>query len=227
MIAVATLLVAVVGATFAYFTATTATQGTPENKSSVETTKLANIKLTATETSKSTNTVWPGTMNYVGVSVAASVEGENPDEKEYTVTYDIVGKVSTEVEGTFNNQIKYRLYEVNEAISGSGVSDVVNCEKVVPVEDGTTLQYSQTCTENSKLEEGEKVAEGILNSGEETIEVKAEDKTINTGETKYYYLVVEYTNNAGGPQNEDQGKKINIELTTITAKSTVEKSISP
>lgn len=219
VIAVATLLVAVVGATFAYFTATTSGPDKGTGTTTVDTTKLANVKLTATEMSKSNNEVWPGTMNYIGTSVKAEIDGEeNPAGKTYTVDYTVSGKIS--VPKALTQKIEWTVYKTTSPVQ----DNVVNCTPVTPENDGTTEKYSQTCTKSESLETvaGEGKATGSLTVGETQTEITFTDKATTGGDTNYYYIVYTYVNNEEGPQDNDQGVTITASIDSITATSTQE-----
>ena len=73
VIAVATLLVAVVGATFAYFTATSTTSGN-ETTTSATTAQLATLSWTAEDTGRSPQ-VYPGFKAFQAYTLAAGGTG--------------------------------------------------------------------------------------------------------------------------------------------------------
>lgn len=92
VIAVATLLVAVVGATFAYFTATATNDGDGSSTGVVNTATVASVKLTTADAGKSQRTVYPGTMNYAAMSVVGSkdVTGTATVDTDYNMTYTVM-----------------------------------------------------------------------------------------------------------------------------------------
>ncbi len=236
VIAVATLLVAVVGATFAYFTATNNGVDSSAGSSEVTTAKTAQVNLTSSTISGSNNVVWPGTMNYIGAKTTAEVK--DSDGKPYsgtdtfTITYEVKAKITLngEQEDGFDFPVKYRLYELENDISSDAGNKAVNCEDVVEDPQGTEIHYTQTCTESEELQA---ITEGNENLKSGQIVAKTKDTDItwertieasSVPKTKYYYLVVEYPDSSGVSQNSDQGKTIKAEIVSITAKSTVKKS---
>ena len=81
VIAVATLLVAVVGATFAYFTASNSYTGDAAGNVNVNTaTESADLVLNVDKVTGSNNIFYPGTKNFVGATASASFKDNNaPD----------------------------------------------------------------------------------------------------------------------------------------------------
>ena len=212
VIAVATLLVAVVGATFAYFTATANTNGDASGNTNTSTAKLANVSLNVATIAGSSNVVYPGTMNYVGASAKAAVDTvEGAQAGDFNVAYTVTGKIT--LGEAFAFPVKYSLYKVSAA---SAVADPVTCQTVDKTTVGTTVQYSQSCTVAAGL--GTAVKTGTLDAGTTTADVTY-DETIATDATTtdYYYLVVEYPNDSTQSQDADQGKTVKAEIVSVTA----------
>ena len=213
VIAVATLLVAVVGATFAYFTATSGATGNGGSTGALNTATVASVGLTAANGGSSTNTVYPGTMNYAGMTVTPTKSGE--DDNNYTMTYTVNGSVTLGSEFKAGS-VYYTVYRTTSA-----VGTPVDCQPVAanPAAGGT--QYSQTCTLASEFTSGaEIVQERTAVSGTSApIAIKGETLTTESGTVYYYYLVVEYENKATD-QNDDRGKTITASLSNVSITNT-------
>ncbi len=225
VIAVATLLVAVVGATFAYFTATTVGD---ENDGTAQTgtaTKVGGVQLTMTATDGDADMAYPGGYVVAGASVAAANSDEN---NNYTTTFDLNGTITNNT-GT---ELKWYVYEVSRAIDDPITAG--SCERREQTQaDGTTRYWYEGCeldsgiaTTSSAIKNGKVAAatgEGLTTPGTATIKVEDEilEPTAGASATTYYYLVVEYPNNASNPQDADQGKTITAKLTTVDGASSV------
>ena len=218
VIAVATLLVAVVGATFAYFTATSGTTGDNADTGAINTAQVASVQLRTASTGTSNTTIYPGTMNYAGMSILAEKTGENAttDTRNYKVTYTLNGSVTLNKAFTAGD-VTYTVYRTTSA-----VATPVTCEKVAPKPDQAGTQYTQSCTLASELtgEGAEQVAQGTVEGTSKTI--TATDQVLTTGGTTYYYYLVVQYENAGTNQNDDQNKTIQAQLTEPSITSTAE-----
>lgn len=196
VIAIATLLVAVVGATFAYFTATVSVdEGTKDN----------NI------TDVTTQTMVSATMNF-----GNKVEGKNvlPGYKAVR-SIDIVG-AGEEGDIPVNAVITVKPTIADAFIVG-GQSDVtwklfksdveITCESGLQT---TTGQYSDSAVckaGESDISTLSPILEGTVENANQdaTLPIKVEYNTID-----HYYLVVEYANN--GDQNAQQGQNFKVVL---------------
>lgn len=119
VIAVATLLVAVVGATFAYFTASVTNDNSETNKANVTTTKLAglNFNVEALKNLAPEGDVYPGWMGYQKLTA----EGAGGDGKgRYTLTMTVTG--GTELLAG----MKYTLYKGTAAGDPTTTNGTVN-----------------------------------------------------------------------------------------------------
>lgn len=219
VIAVATLLVAVVGATFAYFTATSSSDGAGSSTGAVNTATVATVKLTTADAGKSTNTVYPGTMNYAAMSVVASksVTGTATDDTDYDVTYTVNGQVQVSAEFTAGT-VSWTLYRTTQ-----NISDAVSCDPVTQKDTSTGTQYSQTCDIDALTgASAESVGNGtVTGAGPATVSVTDQTLSTDGATTYYYYLVVSYPNQESD-QNADQNKTITAELTGVTITNTAE-----
>lgn len=210
VIAVATLLVAVVGATFAYFTATSSVTGDAASTGEIDTATVGSVGITQTDLGPSANQIYPGTMNWVGTSVAAT---KSDTDANFTITYDVTGDVT--LSEAFGYDVNWKLYAVT-----SNVAEPVTCQKVTSTADPAGTKYSQSCTVDGTLTTP--VAQGTIAAGETTDDVSYASQTVSTtGGTTYYYLVVEYPNKEEN-QNADQGKNITATLDKVAIKNTAQ-----
>ncbi len=216
VIAIATLLVAVVGATFAYFTATiqddrTAGSGQGETKvtagSVASETIVANVdnaagKFTATD-------VYPGHVEVAALSVTAKSDTNAP------VKINIKYNVTTNNLGT---HVKVYVMKSDTPITTTATQ--FSCDKQVT---GTeTVQYSETCSgwtnaTTNNLTGASQVGTTTTLKGNAEEVVLASDTITGAedpGKTAYYYIVVEYTND--DEQNAEMGQslegKVSVEL---------------
>ena len=218
VIAVATLLVAVVGATFAYFTATSSVTG-DGNEGTVNTaTNIGSVAINQTDIAASNNTIYPGTMNYVGTIIQAT---KTDTTENFTLDYSLTGTVS--VTAAFAHDITWKLYKV-----AASETSPVSCQPVTETATATGTQYSQSCTLGKSLTgdsvgDGSLVAKGTLTAGETSSSVSYADGSVDTdGGSDYYYLVVEYPNKQDN-QNLDQGKNIRMTINKVAITNTTQK----
>ena len=218
VIAVATLLVAVVGATFAYFTASSSVTG-DGNEGTVNTaTNIGSVAINQTDIAASNNTIYPGTMNYVGTIIQAT---KTDTTENFTLDYSLTGTVS--VTTAFKHDITWKLYKV-----AASEATPVSCAEVAENATATGTQYSQSCTLGTSLTgdsvgTGSLVAKGTLTAGETSSSVSYADGSVDTdGGSDYYYLVVEYPNKQEN-QNDDQGKDIKMTINKVAITNTTQK----
>ena len=240
MIAIATLLVAVVGATFAYFTATNNATGDAEGTQNAKTAKLTDISFTKSKIDGTQNKIYPGTMNSIGAGFVAKVnENESGGDYKYEIAYTLTGKVTLSSE--FDSAVKWRLYQTD-----SIVESPITCPKEPTTESqDNEIHYTLECTEDeTSLIEANLVASGVINkesgsecsassgeSGKNQIACGTEatisyDGTVEVSTTetkKYYYLVVEYPDTKGD-QNSDMDKTITYSIEDIAVTSTTAKN---
>lgn len=215
VIAVATLLVAVVGATFAYFTATASTSGDGDSTGTVNTATVANIGLTSAAAGHSDDMIYPGTMNYAAMSVVPTKTGT--DDAEYTLTYTVSGNVTLS-EAFEAGSVYYTVYRTTTA-----AATPVSCEDVVAAPGATGTQYSQSCTISTDLTDSGEIVQArtAVTGTTADINITGETLTTNSGTTYYYYLVVEYPNTSSD-QNADQQKTITASLTGVDITNTAQ-----
>ena len=214
VIAVATLLVAVVGATFAYFTATSGTDGDGASTGAVNTATVASVKLTTAQTGSTNLTVYPGTTNYAGMSVIASKEGT--DSANYDITYTLNGSITLGSEFTAGS-VTYSVYRTS-----TPVETPVSCSPVSTTADPAGTKYSQSCTVSEELTGGGATAvvdNQTVSGTSATISVTDQVLSTTGSTTYYYYLVVSYPDTSKD-QNADQNKTITAELSGVSITNT-------
>ena len=211
VIAVATLLVAVVGATFAYYTASTANSGAGES-ATITTNTVGDVTLTMAKTTTANSLNYPGGYLVAGAVVTGSHTGSTAYKTTYTINGNIANATKT--------QLTWTLYEVSAAVS----SPVSGCTVKETASAGET-RYSYTgCTVSTSITNGTKVKTGTANAATTAgtavnTAVTATGETLTTttaGAKTYYYLVVNYPD-TNANQDVDQGKTITASLTSISA----------
>ena len=214
VIAVATLLVAVVGATFAYFTATSSSQGDTAT-SDVTTAQIASLNVTSTASEKS-YLEYPGGIAVLGAGVKIdkeAVSAGSTSTVDYDVTLSYTNNTSTDL--TYSIYRKEATGEDSLALAAMDAG----CRLQVTPSAGAD-QYAYTCTgskDSLAAAFGDAGATGTLTkntSEEQTITVDDETFTYNSEDavnaSYYYYVIIEYPNK--GEQNADMGKDITISL---------------
>ena len=190
VIAVATLLVAVVGATFAYFTASVTTENKENNTTTVQTRTIASATMDFGSKVEASN-VLPGYKTVKTVTVAGNGSAGDVD---VNATITLTPSVAD-----FGNHIKYSIYKVATA-TAPDASTI--CGESTPVTDGGQYYDSMTCTTTSL---GTAVKSGTFGATAETLDVTI---SYNTADT--YYVVVEYENDTTADQNSEQGKTFSV-----------------
>lgn len=192
IIAVATLLVGVVGATFAYFTATVNTKNEENSTTNIKTSTLVSAAMDFGSLVTSNNAL-PGYKALKTVTVkGAGNAGDQPVSAIITLTPNVTG---------FNNHVKYSLYKVKtKDISTKGVT----CTESKPVAGNKT--YDEMTCDTSRA--GSAIASGTFN-GTTPVTTKV-NVAYNDDDT--YYLVVEYENELNADQNSEQGKAFSVAI---------------
>lgn len=193
VIAIATLLVAVVGATFAYFTANVTTTGNDnnQNKASVTTYALTSATMNAGNKVQETN-VYPGfkTVKYV------TITGQCPNGATTCDSVDAEIVITPTIAAEFGNDVTWSLYE-----GTNSDTDQIVCNGTTSTENGqSTSTFSCPNTEG---------LEAVIENGSTT--AKSYPVTVTGGFAKTYYLVVEYAE-TNAPQNTQQGKELSLEM---------------
>ena len=210
VIAVATLLVAVVGATFAYFTATNSTSGSGGTTDvTTDTVGAVNLKMEAVTINNEVK--YPGGFLVVGAKVTAT---DNDTNNDFDVTYTVNGTITNNTRTPLNWTLYELSTEVTEPTTGCTLEQT-------QVGDELHYSYADTCAANATITGGTEVTTGTVDAytdSEVSAAVTAANealKSSNSGTTTYYYLVVEYPD-TDASQDEDQGQTIAAELTNVT-----------
>ena len=200
-------------ATFAYFTASTTTQGDDKKTVSGTTKALASATFTYGDTiEEPSEGLYPGYKWVKKLSVKGGGEADS-DPIDLVLT---IKRTDDTTENNFGSHIKWYLYKANST------SDSVTCtnekqENTV----GTEIQYSYSGScdhSNATVPTTSKSPSGVASKYEysgtltDTTEHVAliEGITYNTEDD--YYLVVEYVNDDSQDQNSEQGKTFTVEL---------------
>ena len=212
VIAIATLLVAVVGATFAYFTATiTDNRNTDPDagKTNISAGQVANSTIVANVEGAAgkftAENVYPGHKEVAALQVTA--RGAANSKTTVDFTYD----ATTNDLGASN--VKVSLYKSITLIPTT--ENYFACEQKVETVDGEN-RYSETCAEKSV---GTLVKETILTGGAQKVTLGQDSITTtaaDTDETVYYYVVVEFVNQSES-QNAVMGKTLEGTVSVIPA----------
>lgn len=238
VIAIATLLVAVVGATFAYFTAQVTTTGKEGNETvNVKTYALTEVTMERGSKVESKG-MYPGSVLAKDFTITANCPtGNTTCEDIYTTLTITVNNPTTEVDvigedgnptgdketvKVFGDHISWKLYQMNtkgakmtcnegttKNAGGMYYVDGASCDTT-----GATLVKSGTATDTYDI-----TAVGY-----------GDNKTDYT-----YYLVVEYVNETDKAQNGEQGQEFSVTLsyatkteqTTTTTPTTPEETEQP
>ena len=187
VIAVATLLTAVIGTTFAYFTANFSVSNAGNATSTVQTKTLSGVTVTL-GAPISGNPVYPG---FKGVQEITVTGTEADVAGQFTLT------VTPNIDSTFGSDVVWSLYKSDTAITCQ--KPVVNT--VTGQNGGNQISQTTSCTDVSGL--------SPLISNDTTTANAAKTTTTLTapnGGTAKYYLVAEYKNNASASQNSAMGK---------------------
>lgn len=218
VIGVATLLVALVGATFAYFTATVS-QDTASGTVNVTTSTLAGLEMTSyKQDAKVSNAVYPGWAGYQAVQVKAT--GNNGDKANYNLS------LTATVPAAFDDDIVYSICTVPNGTTaiatGNALDTTLGYSAGTVAKDETTpgeIHYSitgATATLPSSGCTAIGTANSALNAGSITLATNKEITVGNSATYDIYYIVYKYTNT--NSEQDAQGQTFNVEpVFTINA----------
>ena len=183
VIAVATLLTAVIGTTFAYFTASITTSNADNSNTKVTTKTVAGAVMDMGSKIEATN-VLPG---YKTVKPVTVVGSGADDAQAANATITITPSL-----GSFSTDVTWKLYKSSTAITCTSN----------PVTTGAQYYDDAKCT----IPAG---AEVVIDEG--AAAAKSLNVVVEHDTKDSYYLVVEYANN--GDQTTDQsGKSFSIDM---------------
>ena len=167
------------------------------------------------------NMTYPGGMMVAGSSVTATVTGDNA----YDFTYSINATIDTkEWEGS-SSKLKWTLYEATSDVSGALIS---GCElSETGLQQNPKQYYYENCAANENITNGTEIATGQVDvgtSGSAAFDITNEQLKFENisnatgsgdGETKKFYLVVEYPN-SGDQTATDTNKNATLTINSIT-----------
>lgn len=210
VIAIATLLVAVVGATFAYFTAQVNTTGTAGNeKVEVKTYALTGVTMERGSKAKSEG-MYPGSKLAKDFTIKAECPTDSTTcEDVYTtltITVNNPLKDGSTTDTVFGDHISWKLYKM------ASKTDEVTCDAGTTNNAGGKYFVSGvTCT---NTEADKLVAQGTATDTYDITAVGYTDAAKGKTQTDdKYYLVVEYVNDTEHDQNGEQGQSFDVTLT--------------
>lgn len=210
VIAVATLLIAVVGATFAYFTASTnLTNG--GQTSTATTSQLSDVGLSVTADLSYESMAYPGGFSVVGVKAETS-KGAT-DTHNYRISYNVDMEFTNET-GT---ALTWTLYE-----KSSQLTNADSCTLQENNETAGETHYWYTCTTTNDY--GTQVQTGTVAAGANAVRVSTTAlESLDTTNSTYYYLVVNYPNDASSNQyTADGNKKIESKIVGVSNVTTAQ-----
>ena len=183
VIAVATLLTAVIGTTFAYFTANITTSNATNSNTTVKTKVIAGAIMDMGSKIEATG-VYPGFKTVKPITVTGSgVADSQPANATITVTPSL---------GVFATDVTWKLYKSSTAITCTSS----------PVTTGTQYYDNANCTIP-------KDAEVVIADGAAAAKSLNVSVAYNTKDS--YYLVVEYANN-GNQTATQSGQSFSIDM---------------
>lgn len=200
VIAVATLLVAVVGATFAYFTATIETQNEENSTTTIQTKTIATATMDYGKNVSASN-VLPGYKVVKSVNITGKGTADDlPVNGTITLTPSVTD---------FGSHIKYTLYKV----SGASAPDAGTiCTASNQIVDGEKYYDSMTCDPTSL---GTPVIAETAFTGTTPV---TQDVTVTYNTNDTYYVLIEYENDTTADQNSERGKTFTVDI-NFTAKA--------
>lgn len=208
VIASATLLVAVVGATFAYFSITVTTTGSDAatGGTSVTAGQVAGSVVVANVSddagSFTATNVYPGHREVADFSVEVK-DSQSGVATNYKLTYNVTNN-------TFSSgAIQVSLYESDTEIEGFA-ADYFGCTQQTGTIEGGVSFYETCAKEITALEDAGAEQVGTtqtLTGSTQTVDFGATQSITGNGK-KYYYIVVDFPNQQSEAQNTEQGKTI-------------------
>ncbi len=177
VIAVATLLVAVVGATFAYFTATNDTTNNASNITDVTTATVKGVKLDATTAlAKKGNLDYPGGVMITGTTVTLSKQDGETDDNDYEATFDLGLKATNKTDQT----LKWYLIGAPGTNEISSLTSLKACElQSEKGETNETKYYYNGCSVTEalgKLSDAYLIGFGDINANAENSPLSSKTK---------------------------------------------------
>ncbi len=239
VIGIATLLVAIIGATFAYFTTQVTKDSVAGGSVDGKTATVGGTTFTFNESgTEYKQLTYPGGLAAVGAQ-AKVVKSEPTDANDYEATYSLeihytnptataltwdLYEMDSEVED-LNAGCQVLHKEVSGEVHmwiGSSTDSNENTESSCSYADETTKFPPANKIASGKLASGKEVDTTINSESKETeidqatkgnLDNKKIDTTIENG--KYYYLVVKYPNDSSDQTAGDKGKTISASVKIV------------
>lgn len=201
VIAIATLLVAVVGATFAYFTANVTGNGNTDNKnnSTINTAVLASTEY-ANGKNFALAEALPGSKGVQTFSITPT--GDNGAKGTYIIT------LTPNASNTLLTNVKYTLYKVAKADAASNLIEVDTVGKNQVGENYTATDTFKTTGTIATVGTGDITSTTNITLDTVSFTMGQADATAYT-----YYLAYEYVNDENAAQNGEQGKTFGATVT--------------
>lgn len=206
VIAIATLLVAVVGATFAYFTASVTGNGNTgnENTSKIETAVLASVEYNNGKNFALTG-AFPGAKGIQTFSMAPA--GDAGAKGKYVIT------LTPNSANTLLTHISYTLYKVKTT---DAAANKIETDTVGTVQNG--VNYTATDTFKTTGTVTTVKTGSISDTTAITLDTVAFTMGDANSEAYTYYLAYEYVNDTTADQNTEMGKTFSATVTVALDK---------
>ena len=195
VIAVATLLTAVIGTTFAYFTANFTTSNAGNATSTVKTKTLVGTTVTLGDPIKPAEQIYPG---FRGVQ-KIEVKGTDTGDVDGQLTLTVTPTIPTE----FGEDLEWTLYQSDATAITCGTP----VTKTTTGATGGNQVYQETTCSDSVMTSA---AKAIATSSDTTAKTTA-TITVKKGETHNFYLVVNFKNTTSN-QASLQGKEFSFKV---------------
>ena len=195
VIAVATLLTAVIGTTFAYFTANFTTSNAENATSTVTTKTLVGTTVTLGDPIKATEAIYPGFRGAQEITVEGTETGDVAGQLTLTVTPNIPSE--------FGSDIEWTLYQSDSAAITCGTPVT---KTTTGVTGGNQVYQETTCSDSVMTSAAKAIATSSDNTAKTTATI-----TVNKGETHKFYLVVNFKNTTSD-QASLQGKTFTFKV---------------
>lgn len=207
VIAIATLLVAVVGATFAYFTATVNTTNDANVTTEVKTAALTSVSFDYGNTiSSADGVVYPGYKDAKEMTLVGTCPSGQTNCQDINTTITVTANIASE----FGTDVTWTLYQtdtqINKVTAADGFTASTNGLCATKLNTVNNQYYMDAnCPDFSG-------ATPVLTGNATDLVGKTKQVTVKGDDvTHYYYLVVDYKNNTSAAQDA-QGKSFSVTM---------------
>lgn len=211
VIAVATLLVAVVGATFAYFTASVGGSASDANSTStINTATIASVVFSNADGDSFTlDKAFPGAKGVQSFKI--SLSGDNNSTGKFVV------KLTPDSGNTLLSNVRFTLYRV----ANNNDTNKIEVINAAVVQDGNNFYQSDEFKTTGNLGTA-LITNQAITSNSTVLTLDTVNFTLDGSVSDYtYFLAYEYVNDTGASQNTEQNKtfsaKVSVELMAPTA----------